>query len=71
LDRYTDKGTKSGLHETILAAGMLLGLGVFAALAKWVSLSLPYLVIAGATLAVCGFQWFYLAEGDGRPDEGS
>jgi len=71
LDRYTDKGTKSGLHETILAAGMLLGLGVFAALAKWVSLSLPYLVIAGATLAVCGFQWFYLAEGEGRPDEGS
>jgi MFS family permease len=71
LDRYTDKGTKSGLHETVLAAGQLLGLGGAAALAQWVSLTLPYLLIAWATLAVCGFQWVYLAERDGRPDERS
>jgi MFS family permease len=71
LDRYADKGTKSGLHETVLAAGMMLGLGGAAALAQWVSLTLPYLVIGWATLAVCGFQWVYLAEGDARPDDGS
>ena len=64
LDRYSDKGTKSGLHETILAAGMLLGLAAAAALAQWVSVALPYLVVAGATVAAVAFQWFYLRGGE-------
>ncbi len=60
LDRYPDKGAKSGLHETVLAAGMLAGLAAAAALAQWVDVALPYLVIAGATVAVIAFQSVYL-----------
>jgi len=67
LDRYWDKGTKSGLHETILAAGMLAGLGAASALAQWVSVALPYLVVAVATVAVVLFQWSYLRGEEGRP----
>jgi len=71
LDRYSDKGTKSGLHETVLAAGMLLGLAAAAALAQWVSVSLPYLVVAVAAAAAAVFQWFYLGGAEVVPSSES
>jgi len=72
LDRYADKGAKSGLHETVLAAGMLLGLGVAAALAQWVSVALPYLVVAVATVVGIVPQSVYLGRGrDYSSPEGS
>jgi len=60
LDRYWDKGTKSGLHETVLAGGMLLGLVAASALAQWVDVRAPYLLTMAATMIAVIFERYYL-----------
>jgi MFS family permease len=50
LDGHVDKGTKSGMHETLLALGMAAPVLVGSTLAEHVSLRAPYFLVSGSIL---------------------